>query len=180
MIPYKNNPLANIVNNVSSFKVQGIYVKIQIQTVTECIVDFGDGTKQTYPGNMSLFDVTHDYAVDGEYIVNVIGNHSWIRAWNNIIECFQLSESVRSCHEGFQHSNLQKLASTFKFPKRFRDGYFMFYGKSALDNEFNALPDTLINGQNMFTYCTNIKLSLNKLPPNLQVANRYVSELQKF
>lgn len=57
MIPYKFNQLGvsnNKSNNISSFKIQGnSLTSMNITPVEDCVVDFGDGTKQTYAGNNS-------------------------------------------------------------------------------------------------------------------------------
>ena len=54
MIPYKFNPLGfsnKKSNNISSFKIQGdSLTSMYITPVEECVVDFGDGTKQTLSG----------------------------------------------------------------------------------------------------------------------------------
>ena len=55
ILAYKNNKS----NNISSFKIQGNSLSsMYITPVEDCVVDFGDGTTQTYTGNNSSTPVT--------------------------------------------------------------------------------------------------------------------------
>ena len=78
MIPYKFNQLGvsnKKLNNISSFKIQGnSLTSMYITPVEDCVVDFGDGTKQTYTGNNSSTQVTHSYSTSDIYTIKIIGN----------------------------------------------------------------------------------------------------------
>ena len=76
-LAYKNKKL----NNISSFKIQGNSLSsMSITPVEDCIVDFGDGTTQTYTGNNSSTGVNHYYSESNIYTIKIIGNHSNFRA----------------------------------------------------------------------------------------------------
>ena len=82
-------------NNISSFKIQGnSLTSMNITPVEDCVVDFGDGTTQTYTGNNSSTQVTHSYSKSNTYTIKIIGNHSHFLAPINIIEIIQLANSV--------------------------------------------------------------------------------------
>ena len=56
-------------NYISSFKIQGDSLNsMYITPVENCVVDFGDGTKQTYTGNNSSTQVTHSYSESNTFI----------------------------------------------------------------------------------------------------------------
>ena len=84
MIPYKFNQLGvsnKKSNNISSFKIQGnSLTSMYITPVEDCVVDFGDGTKQTFTGNNRSTQVTHSYSESNIYTIKIIGNHSTFRA----------------------------------------------------------------------------------------------------
>ena len=71
MIPYKFNPLGisnKKSNNISSFKIQGDSLPFMyITPVKDCVVDFGDGTTQTFTGNNRSTRVTHSYSESNIY-----------------------------------------------------------------------------------------------------------------
>ena len=77
MIPYKFNPLGfsnKKSNNISSFKIQGDSLTyMRITPVEDCIIDFGDGTTQTFTGNKIGTSVTHNYSKSNIYTIKIIG-----------------------------------------------------------------------------------------------------------
>ena len=144
MIPYKFNQLGisnKKSNNISSFKIQGnSLTSMYITPVEDCIVDFGDGTKQTYTGNNSSTQVTHSYSESNIYTIKIIGNHSNFRASKNIIELIQISNSITNYSYMFSGcSNLTTIPSTLIIPNSVTNCSNMFSGCYNL----TAIPSTL-------------------------------------
>ena len=144
MIPYKFNPLGvsnKKSNNISSFKIQGDSLNgMYITPVEDCIVDFGDGTKQTYTGNNSSTQVNHSYSESNIYTIKITGSHSNFRASQNTIEIIQISNSITDCSYMFYNcSSLTEIPETLTIPNLVTNCSNMFYGCSNL----TAIPSTL-------------------------------------
>ena len=137
MIPYKFNLLGVLnkkSNNISSFKIQGNSLnEMYITPVEDCVVDFGDGTKQTYTGNNSSTQVNHSYSESNIYTIKIIGNHANFRASQNTIEIIQISNSVTNYSYMFYDcSSLTAIPETLIIPNSITDCAYMFYGCSKL------------------------------------------------
>ena len=78
---------------ISSLKIQDNRLLMYITPVEDCVVDFGDGNKQTYTGNNRSTQVTHWYSTSDIYTIKIIGNHSIFFAPEEIIEIIQTSMS---------------------------------------------------------------------------------------
>ena len=174
MIPYKVNPLGisnNKSNNISSFKIQGgSLTLIYITPVEDCIVDFGDGTKQTYTGNNSSTHVTHFYSESNIYTIKIIGNHSNFRASRNIIEIIQISNSITDCSSMFRDcSSLSAIPETLIIPDSVTNCAQMFYECSSLTTipETLIIPDSVTNCSQMFDRCS----SLTAIPETFTLGN---------
>ena len=174
MIPYKFNPLGisnKKSNNISSFKIQGGSLTIIFITpVEDCVVDFGDGTKQTYTGNNKSTQVTHSYSESNIYTIKIIGNHSNFRASRNTIEIIQISNSITSCSSMFRNcSSLTEIPSTLKIPNSIIGCSYMFDGCSSLTTIPSTLiiPNSVIDCLGMFRGCS----SLTAIPSTLTIPN---------
>ena len=158
-------------NNISSFKIQGDSLTyMYITPVENCVVDFGDGTKQTYTGNNRLTEVTHSYSESNIYTIKITGNHSNFRASTNTIEIIQISNSITNCSQMFfRCSSLTAIPSTLKIPNSVTDCSRMFYECSSLTGISSTLkiPNSVTNCSNMFSYCS----SLTALPSSLTIPN---------
>ena len=159
-LAYKNQKS----NNISSFKIQGGYLNMMyITPVEDCVVDFGDGTKQTYTGNNPFTGVTHDYSESNIYTIKIIGNHSNFKASINTIEIIQLADSVTDCSSMFEDcASLTAIPSTLIIPNSVTDCAQMFSGCSSLISDIsNIWPSTwnydgTINLSNMFESCSKV------------------------
>lgn len=167
MIPYKFNQLGvsnNKSNNISSFKIQGnSLTSMYITPVEDCVVDFGDGTKQTYTGNNLLTPVTHSYSESNIYTIKITGNHSNFYASKNIIEIIQISNSVTDCSSMFQDcSSLTTIPSSLTIPDSVTNCSSMFSNCTSLTSDIsNIWPSTwnytrTINLSSMFNSCSKI------------------------
>ena len=163
MIPYKVNPLGvsnKKSNNISSFKIQGdSLTSMYITPVEDCVVDFGDGTKQTYTGNDFLTRVRHSYSESNIYTIKIIGNHSNFRASRNIIEIIQLANSVTNCSNMFSScSSLTEIPSTLKIPDSVTNCSYMFQYCSRLTTipETFIIPNSVTNCLGMFQNCSRL------------------------
>ena len=144
MIPYKINPLGisnNKSNNISSFKIQGdSLTSMYITPVEDCVVDFGDGTKQTYTGNNSSTRVTHSYSESNIYTIKIIGNHSNFRASRNTIEIIQISNSITNYSQMFYNcSSLTAIPSTLTIPNGVPNCAFMFQDCTSLTSDISNI-----------------------------------------
>lgn len=167
MIPYEFNLLGVLnkkSNNISSFKIQGDSLnEMYITPVEDCVVDFGDGTKQTYTSNNSSTQVTHSYSESNIYTIKIIGNHSNFRASQNTIEIIQISNSVTSCSLMFYDcSSLTAIPSTLTIPDSVTNCSGMFSNSSRLTSDIsNIWPSAWnytgrINISQMFYGCSKI------------------------
>ena len=184
-------------NNASVFKINGNSLnEMSITPVEDCVVDFGDGTTQTYAGNNSSKRVSHSYSESNIYTIKITGNHSNFRASRNIIEIIQISNSVTNCSymfnnctslttipEGFTLGNsvtncsgmfqgclkITTIPSTLTIPNSVTDCSAMFFSCSSL----TAIPSTLTI-PNSVAYCTNMFAScksLTTIPETLTIPN---------
>ena len=147
-------------NNISSFKIQGNSLSsMSITPVEDCIVDFGDGTKQTYTGNNSSTPVTHSYSESNIYTIKIIGNHSHFKASQNTIEIIQISNSVTNCSLMFLWcSSLTKIPSTLKIPNSVTNCSGMFsacFNLTTISEGF-TIPNSVTNCSQMFNSCSNL------------------------
>ena len=173
---------------------------MHITPVEDCVVDFGDGTKQTYTGNNSDTYIRHNYSESNTYTVQIIGNHSKFQASQNIIELIQISNSITKCAGMFINcknlttipstftipnsatscksmfyycEKITELPSTLKIPNSVTDCAFMFQGCSSL----TAIPETFTIGNSvtdcssMFAYCSR----LTAIPSTLKIPNSVTS-----
>ena len=158
-------------NNISSFKIQGNSLNyMKITPVEDCVVDFGDGTTQTYTGNNSSTSVTHNYSESNIYTIKIIGNHSNFQASRNIIEIIQLSNSITSCSGMFYNcSSLTVIPSTLKIPNSVTTCAFMFYYCSSLTTipSTFTIPKSVTGCFYMFQGCS----SLTAIPETLTIPN---------
>ena len=174
MVPYKFNPLGfsnNKSNNISSFKIQGDSLnEMYITPVKDCVVDFGDGTTQTYTGNNRSTQVNHSYSESNIYTIKIIGNHSNFRASRNTIEIIQISNSITSCSGMFYNcSRLTAIPETLIIPNSVTDCSTMFYSCSSLTAipETLTIPNSVTNCSSMFSECR----SLTAIPETLTIPN---------
>ena len=134
-----------------------------ITPVEDCIVDFGDGTRQTYAGNNTLTSVTHSYSESNIYTIKIIGNHSNFRASQNITEIIQISNSIINCSRMFSGcSSLTAIPSSLTIPNSVTDCSGMFSNSSNLISDIsNIWPSTWnytgrINISQMFYGCSKV------------------------
>ena len=145
---------------ISSFKIQDNSLNaMYITPVEDCIVDFGDGTKQTYIGNNSSTQVTHNYSESSIYTIKIIGNHSNFQASRNLIEIIQISNSITNCSWMFSYcENLTTIQETLIIPDSVTDCSNMFafcWGLTEIPSTF-TIPDSVTNCSNMFADCTSL------------------------
>ena len=160
ILAYKNQKS----NNISSFKIQDNFLNMMsITPVEDCVVDFGDGTKQTYTVNNSSIGVIHDYSESNIYTIKIIGNHSHFKASINTIEIIQLADSVTDCSSMFEDcASLTAIPSTFKIPDSVTKCSYMFYSCLNLTSDIsNIWPSSwnytgTINLSNMFESCSKV------------------------
>ena len=169
-LAYKKSNNGSSSNNISSFKIQGnSLTSMRITPVEDCVVDFGDGTKQTYTGNNSSTQVTHNYSESNTYTVQIIGNHSKFQASQNIIEIIQIANSVTDYSFMFYKcSSLTEIPETLKIPNSVTDCSFMFYWCSSL----TAIPSTLTI-PNSVTDCSSMfgSCSITEIPETFTLRN---------
>ena len=175
-LAYKNKKS----NNISSFKIQGNSLNLMyITPVEDCVVDFGDGTTQTYTGNNRSTQVTHSYSESNIYTIKIIGNHSYFMASRNIIEIIQLANSVTSCAKMFAIClSLTKISSTLKIPNSVTDCSNMFSACSnltAIPSTF-IIPNSVTDCAYMFVGCS----SLTEIPSTLIIPNSVTNCTQMF
>ena len=127
-LSYKKSNNGSSSNNISSFKIQGnSTTTMQITPVEDCVVDFGDGIKQTYTGNNRSTQAYHSYSESNIYTIKITGNHSNFTASQNTIEIIQLADSVTSCVGMFLNcSSLTTIPSTFTIPNSVTNCSYMF------------------------------------------------------
>ena len=183
MIPYAFNPfgiLDKTSQNISSFKIQGnSLTSMYITPVEDCVVDFGDGTKQTYTGNNKSTNVNHYYSESNIYTIKIIGNHSNFRASTNIIEIIQISNSITNCSNMFYNCrSLTTIPETLIIPNSVTDCSYMFYGCSKITEipETLTIPDSVTNCSSMFENCS----SLTAIPETFTLGNSVTNCSQMF
>ena len=168
-LAYKKSNNGSSSNNISSFKIQGnSLTSMYITPVEDCVVDFGDGTKQTYIGNNRSTQVTHNYSESNIYTIKIIGNHSNFRASANTIEAIQLANSVTNCTDMFRECyNLTTIPSTFTISNSVTDCSRMFSYCTNLTAIPSTLriPDSVTNCSEMFYYCSKI----TEIPSTLRI-----------
>ena len=156
-------------NNISSFKIQGNSLNsMYITPVENCVVDFGDGTTQTYTGNNRSTQVTHSYSESNIYTIKITGNHSNFRASTNTIEIIQISNSITNCSQMFfRCSSLTEIPSTLTIPNSVTNCSLMFYECSNLTtiSEGFTIPNSVTDCSQMFSYCS----SLTTIPSTLTI-----------
>ena len=181
---------------ISSFKIQGNSLsKMYITPVEDCVVDFGDGTKQTYTGNNSSTQVNHSYSESNTYTIKINGNHSHFLAPINTIEIIQLANSVTNCSEMFYGcmsltaitetftlgnsvtncsnifngcSRLTTIPETFTLGNSVTDCSYMFRNCSSLTTIPSTLtiPDSVTNCSSMFRDCTSLISDISNIWPS--------------
>ena len=168
-LAYKKSNNGSLSDDTSSFKIQGNALdSMFITPVEDCVVDFGDGTKQTYTGNNSSTSVRHNYSESNIYTIKIIGNHSNFRASKNTIEIIQISNSITSCSNMFYNcSNLTAIPETLKIPNSVTDCSWMFYHCDKITEIPSTLtiPNSVTNCSLMFGYCYN----LTTIPSSLTI-----------
>ena len=156
---------------ISSFKINGNTLNFMFITpVEDCVIDFGDGTKQTFTGDNSSTPVTHSYSESNIYTIKITGNHSSFRAPQNIIEIIQISNSVTNCSGIFSNcSNLTTIPETLIIPNSVTDCSYMFNNCRSLTAIPSTLtiPNSVTNCSYMFYYCSN----LTTIPETLTIPN---------
>ena len=146
-------------NNISSFKIQDNFLNMIITPVEDCVVDFGDGTTQTYIGNNSLTEVTHSYSESNIYTIKITGNHSNFTASYNTIEIIQLADSVTSCVGMFLNCpSLTTIPSTFTIPNSVTNCSYMFTECSSLTTipSTFTIPNSVTDCSHMFLGCSSL------------------------
>ena len=181
---------------ISSFKINGNTLNFMFITpVEDCVVDFGDGTKQTFTGNNSSTRVTHSYSESNIYTIKIIGNHSSFRASTNIIELIQFSNTITNCSQMFYSckslttipetlilgnsvtdcssmfyycSNLTTIPETFTIPNSVTDCSLMFRSCSSLTEIPSTLriPDSVTDCSGMFTNCSSLISNISNIWPS--------------
>ena len=144
---------------ISSFKIQGNSLDIMFITpVEDCVVDFGDGTKQTYTGNNSSTRVNHSYSESNTYTIKIIGNHSNFIAPEATIEIIQLANSVTNCSRMFMFCSITTISETFTLGNSVTNCSSMFngcYNLTAIPSTL-TIPDSVTNCSGMFSECSNL------------------------
>ena len=169
---------------ISSFKIQGNYlagiVGMNIKPVEDCIVDFGDGTKQTYTGNTGdlMTRVRHSYSTSDMtdiYTIKIIGNHSYFIAPENTIEIVQLSNSILGCMF-YECHDLTVIPETLTIPNSVTSCAQMFYNCSI-----TTIPETLII-PNSVTSCAQMfyNCSITTIPETLIIPNSVTTCSEMF
>ena len=176
ILAYKNKKS----NNISSFKIQGDSLAyMYITPVEDCVVDFGDGTKQTYTGNNSSTQINHSYSESNTYTIKIIGNHSNFRASLNTIEIIQISNSITDCSQMFYScSSLTEIPETLTIPDSVTNCSSMFSYCTSLTTiqEGFTIGNSVTNCSNMFSYCS----SLTAIPETLTIPNSVTNCAQMF
>ena len=191
-------------DNASVFKINGNSLSsMYITPVEDCVVDFGDGTKQTYTGNNRLTQVRHNYSESNIYTIKITGNH--FRASRNIIEIIQISNSITNCTSMFSGCskltaipetliipdsvtnclymfsncfNLTTISEGFTIPNSVTNCSYMFYNCSnlAVIPSTLIIPDSATNCSSMFFYCS----SLTAIPSTFTIGNSVTDCSQMF
>ena len=155
---------------ISSFKIQGnSLTSMEITPVEDCVVDFGDGTTQTYTGNNRSTQVTHSYSTSDIYTIKITGNHSNFRASRNTIEIIQISDSVTNCSNMFADcSKITEIPSTLTIPDSVTDCSWMFSRCSGLTAipETLTIPNSVTRCSLMFYSCSNLTSDISNIWPS--------------
>ena len=181
---------------ISSFKIQGNTLnQMHITPVEDCVVDFGDGTTQTYTGNNSSTWVDHSYSESNIYTIKIIGNHASFKASQNTIEVIQISNSITSysgmfyncksltaipetltipnsvtiCSFMFYYcSSLTELPSTFTIHNSVTNCFYMFQGCSSLTElpSTFTIPNLVTNYSSMFKDCSSLTSNISNIWPS--------------
>ena len=170
-LAYKKSNNGSLSDDTSSFKIQGNALdSMFITPVEDCVVDFGDGTKQTYTGNNKLTQVTHSYSESNIYTIKIIGNHSNFRASRNTIEIIQISNSITNCSAMFSNcSSLTTIPETLTIPNSATNCSYMFYNCSNITAipETLTIPNSVTDCSYMFQGCR----SLTAIPETFTIPN---------
>ena len=176
ILAYKTKKL----NNISSFKIQGnSLTSMSITPVEDCVVDFGDGTKQTFTGNNSSRSITHNYSESNTYTIQIIGNHSKFRAPEETIEIIQISNSITDCSLMFFYcTNLTAISKTLIIPNSVTSCLRMFYGCLNLTEISSTFTfgNSVTNCSLMFSNCPN----LTEIPSTFTIPNSVTNCSQMF
>lgn len=185
MIPYKFNQLGISNNksiypeNASVFRINGKSItQCSFTPIEDCIVDVGDGNQYIFPGSKS-FAISHSYSVSGDYIIQIIGNHSIFKAPKETIEAIQLSNTINDCTGMFggnayvegpdEKINLQYIADGFAIPNNVTSCYGMFTGCQIKNIPKSlCIPNGVTDCRYMFRWCKQLLLHDNfKMPESI-------------
>ena len=155
---------------ISSFKINGNTLNFMFITpVEDCVVDFGDGTKQTFTGNNSSTRVTHSYSESNIYTIKIIGNHSSFRASTNMIELIQFSNTITNCSQMFYScKNLTTIPETLILGNSVTNCSSMFYYCSNLTAipETLKIPNSVTDCSGMFINCSSLISNISNIWPS--------------
>ena len=169
ILAYKKSNNGSLSDDTSSFKIRDSYLGgMTITPVEDCIVDFGDGTTQTFTGNNRSTKVTHNYSESNTYTIKIIGNHSTFKAPYNAIEAIQLANSVTDCSYIFHDCSITEIPETLIIPNSVTNCSNMFASSwlTAIPSTL-IIPDSVTNCSNMFCGCR----SLTAIPSTLTIPN---------
>ena len=169
-LAYKKSNNGSSSNNISSFKIQGNSLnKMYITPVEDCVVDFGDGTTQTFTGNNSSTQVNHDYSESNIYTIKIIGNHSNFQASRNIIEVIQISNSITNCTNMFSEcSSLTAISETLTIPNSVTSCAGIFrscWSLTAIPSTLR-IPNSVTDCSLMFNYCSDLTSDISNIWPS--------------
>ena len=157
-------------NNVSIIKINSSNTNsFSLTPVEDCIVDFGDGQRQTYKGTGSQISINHNYDTEKEYTITITGNHSHFRAPIRATEAIQLSDTITSCENMFNSCIfLTNIAEGFKIPNSVTNCSSMFAAAGFTNIPTSlTIPDSVTNCSDMFYDCTNLTI----IPETFKIGN---------
>ena len=170
-IPTKINTLSFKRTDISIFKISGSSLEEMYVTPKDiCVIDFGDGNKQTYTGNNTFTSVTHSYSESNIYTIKIIGNHSNFRASTNIIEIIQISNSITNYSYMFSNcSSLTAIPETLIIPNSVTNCSYMFSGCLSLTAipETLTIPNSVTNCSYMFSSCRSLTSDISNIWPDV-------------
>ena len=183
-LTYKKSNNGSSSNNISSFKIQGNSLPTMwITPVEDCVVDFGDGTKQTYTGNNSSTYVNHSYSESNIYTIKITGNHSSFMAPRNILEIIQISNLITNCSQMFNNClNLTTIPSTFTLGNSVTNCSQMFFACSNLTVIPSTLtiPNSVTNCSGMFGRCSSLTSDISNIWPSAWNSNERINISDMF
>ncbi len=158
-------------DNATVFKILGSFIiNCSIIPVGDCVVDFGNGDIKIYPGSNSRIFLNSTYDSEGEYIIQITGNHSRFIASKNSIEIIQLSNTLTTYDNIFEDCNmLTKLPVGFSIPDNITSCQYMFSNCRSLTTlpDGFTIPDSVTNSFSLFYNCR----SLTTLPDGFRLSN---------